>query len=302
MVEHDRREKYAYLDQLSTPELEKLLRADAESPESGDDEAIFYIWEVIARREPERLSGPCPDVEQSWKDFQAVYNTPEGRDQTLYPAEAPEELPKKSALRRHMPRRPVLVAAVMVILVALLAVPVSGNENILQTIRKWTSEQFSFFSPDSRENEGRLPLTESVEDEQEPGQKLRERLLEYGIEEDVVPHWLPEGFSLVGNIWVQEPYVTGDEEFSSYYESESDNLSINVTKYVSSSQKPIYEKVAGAPDSYLSNGIEYYIIENTSSLTAIWYIGKLECSINTTLSREVLEKIIDSISLYERST
>ena len=201
-----------------------------------------------------------------------------------------------------MPRRPVLVAAVMVILAALLAVPVSGRDNILEIIGKWTAEQFSFFSTDSRENEGRLPLAESFEDEQEPGQKLRERLLEYGIEEDVVPHWLPEGFSLVGNIWVQEPYVTGDEEFSSYYESESDNLSINVTKYVSSSQKPIYEKVAGAPDSYLSNGIEYYIIENTSSLTAIWYIGKLECSINTTLSREVLEKIIDSISLYERST
>lgn len=297
MVEHDRREKYAYLDQLSTPELEKLLRADAESPESGDDEAIFYIWEVIARREPERLSGPCPDVEQSWKNFQAVYNTPEGRDQTLYPAEAPEELPKKSALRRHMPRRPVLVAAVMVILVALLAVPVSGNENILQTIRKWTSEQFSFFSPDSRENEGRLPLTESVEDEQEPGQKLRERLLEYGIEEDVVPHWLPEGFSLQGEILFQEHFMSGNLNFTAPYQSDSDNLLIDIVKYQTSPQKKIYEKDSTEPTQYSVNGIDFYIFRNISSNTAVWYIGDLECSINTTLSEEILKQVLDSICL-----
>lgn len=297
MVEHDRREKYAYLDQLSTPELEKLLRADAESPESGDDEAIFYIWEVIARREPERLSGPCPDVEQSWKNFQAVYNTPEGRDQTLYPAEAPEELPKKSALRRHMPRRPVLVAAVMVILVALLAVPVSGNENILQTIRKWTSEQFSFFSPDSRENEGRLPLTESFEDEQEPGQELRELLLEYGIEEDVVPHWLPEGFSLQGEILFQEHFTSENLNFTAIYQSNSNNLIIDIIEYRSSQQKPIYEKNISEPTQYKANNIDFYIFINEASTTAVWYIGDLECSINTTLPEETLKRVLDSICL-----
>ena len=295
MVEHDRREKYAYLDQLSTPELEKLLRADAESPESGDDEAIFYIWEVIARREPERLSGPCPDVEQSWKNFQAVYNTPEGRDQTLYPAEAPEELPKKSALRRHMPRRPVLVAAVMVILVALLAVPVSGRDNILEIIGKWTAEQFSFFSTDSRENEGRLPLAESFEDEQEPGQELRELLLEYGIEEDVVPHWLPEGFELIETISVQEYDLSGDTDFFATYVRGEDVVSINIIKYRTSPQKPIYEKTADKSEQYFSSGIEHFIFTNTSSITATWYTDDLECSINTTLSEEDLKEILNSI-------
>ena len=295
MVEHDRREKYAYLDQLSTPELEKLLRADAESPESGDDEAIFYIWEVIARREPERLSGPCPDVEQSWKDFQAVYNTPEGRDQTLYPAEAPEELPKKSALRRHMPRRPVLVAAVMVILVALLAVPVSGRDNILEIIGKWTAEQFSFFSTDSRENEGRLPLAESFEDEQEPGQELRELLLEYGIEEDVVPHWLPEGFSLQGTVKNHTQVVSDNLDFSAFYDNGTDSLSINIVKYSTQPQKSIYEKTSNPPEIFLSHNIEHYIIQNSSSITAAWYVGNLECSINTTLPKTDLKEILDSI-------
>ena len=47
MANHDEKNKYAYLDQLSTEELRQLLCADIDSPVNGDDEAIFYILEVI---------------------------------------------------------------------------------------------------------------------------------------------------------------------------------------------------------------------------------------------------------------
>ena len=130
---------------------------------------------------------------------------------------------------------------------------------------------------------------------------MREVLLQYGVDTDIVPHWLPEGFSLVGNILVQDPYATGEVEFFAYYGSNTDSLAISITKYSSSMQKPIYEKIPGSPNIYSSNEIEHYIIKNTSSLTAVWYIGNLECSINTTLPQKELEKIIDSIYFYERS-
>lgn len=42
MANHDEKNKYAYLDQLSTEELRQLLCADIDSPVNGDDEAIFY--------------------------------------------------------------------------------------------------------------------------------------------------------------------------------------------------------------------------------------------------------------------
>lgn len=51
MANHDEKNKYAYLDQLSTEELRQLLCADIDSPVNGDDEAIFYILEVIESRE-----------------------------------------------------------------------------------------------------------------------------------------------------------------------------------------------------------------------------------------------------------
>ena len=162
MATHEETNKYAYLDQLSTSELKKILRADAESPESGDVEAIFYILEVIERREREHPTGSRPDIEQSWRDFQTVYNTPEGKGRSLYPCGLPEAAPAaKASSKTGVKRRPLLVAAAAAVLVVILAVPVAGRDNLIGLIGKWTAEQFSFFSTDSRENADRIPLAES---------------------------------------------------------------------------------------------------------------------------------------------
>ena len=82
MAESNQTNKYAYLSRLSTKELEAILRADAESPKAGNDEAISYILEVIEQREREHPSGSFPDIDSSWKEFQTIYNTPEGADQS----------------------------------------------------------------------------------------------------------------------------------------------------------------------------------------------------------------------------
>lgn len=83
MAENNQTNKYAYLSRLSTKELEAILRADAESPSAGNDEAISYILEVIEQREHEHPSGSFPDIDSSWKEFQTIYNTPEGAEQSL---------------------------------------------------------------------------------------------------------------------------------------------------------------------------------------------------------------------------
>ena len=87
MANHDEKNKYAYLDQLSTEELRQLLCADIDSPVNGDDEAIFYILEVIESREQAHPSSPFPDLGKSWKEFNELYNTPEAADISLYPIE-----------------------------------------------------------------------------------------------------------------------------------------------------------------------------------------------------------------------
>ena len=64
---HDEKNKYAYLDQLSTEELRQLLSADNDSPVNGDEEAKFYILEVIESREQAHPSRPFSYLGKSWK-------------------------------------------------------------------------------------------------------------------------------------------------------------------------------------------------------------------------------------------
>lgn len=54
-------EKYAYLNRLSTEQLEELLRADMEASKPGNDEAVFHILEVIEQRENQQPTGRIPD-------------------------------------------------------------------------------------------------------------------------------------------------------------------------------------------------------------------------------------------------
>lgn len=72
MADREAKNKYAYLDQLTTEELQELLRVDIDSPVSSDDEAIFYILGVIEKRECAVPSVSFPDLGKSWKEFSII--------------------------------------------------------------------------------------------------------------------------------------------------------------------------------------------------------------------------------------
>ena len=78
-------EKYAYLNRLSTEQLEELLHMDMEMAEPGNEDVVFHILEVIEQRENEHPTDASPDVDKAWAEFQEYYNVPEGADDSLYP-------------------------------------------------------------------------------------------------------------------------------------------------------------------------------------------------------------------------
>lgn len=140
MADREAKNKYAYLDQLTTEELQELLRVDIDSPVSSDDEAIFYILGVIEKRECAVPSVSFPDLGKSWKEFNELYNRAEATGASLYPADLEniqtqalgKNSPIKSGKKARTLRRCLLVAAILVCLVAALAIPVSGYANIFQ--------------------------------------------------------------------------------------------------------------------------------------------------------------------------
>lgn len=298
MAENDQNYKYAYLDQLSTAALQDILRADIESPESGDDEAIFYILEVMKRRTQAPPLNACPDLEKSWSEFQSVYNTPEGAGKSLYPGGLPDPTPqarpaKSKSVRRTM-RRLLLVATFLVLLTVTLTVPAFGNLSILEMLGHWTEEQFAFDTADNAAQELSEESGETSAFESSTGEALRLALQEHGIYADVVPHWLPEGFELQYEIQVSDVGLSKALEFSAFY---SDNNYYCVIGIISHSDEEFlssYEKIAVSPKTYTVHGIQHYIFDNTEATTVAWNIDRLECSIITNYPDGLIE-IIDSI-------
>lgn len=71
-------EKYAYLNRLSTEQLEELLRMDMEMAEPGNEDVVFHILEVIERREDEHPTGRIPRCRQGVGGVSGVLQCPRG--------------------------------------------------------------------------------------------------------------------------------------------------------------------------------------------------------------------------------
>ena len=115
-------EKYAYLNRLSTEQLEELLRMDMEMAEPGNEDVVFHILEVIEQREDEHPTGRIPDVDKAWAEFQEYYNVPEGADDSLYPCKTETGNSSENPAKFPSPRTPRLHRWIKQGLVAVIAV------------------------------------------------------------------------------------------------------------------------------------------------------------------------------------
>ena len=301
MAENSIPEKYAYLDQLSTKELQEILRADVDSPSGGDDEAIFYILEVMEKREHEHPSGSFPDVDNCWREFQTIYHTPEGEGQSLYPVEeignvrGESSTGKNSGNTHKNTRRVTIAVAVIVLLIVSLTVPVAGYANFFEMIGNWSAEQFSFINRGKEQPEASGDSDNASISDEVAGAELQQVLTEYGIQEKIVPQWMPDGFEINGKVSMTELSDFGETSFFASYSNHENYIVFDILVHQNWNKSALYEKTEDIPEPYLSGGIEHYIIRNTDTLTAAWYAGNIECSISTTLVESDLKRVIDSI-------
>lgn len=288
-------QNYAYLSRLSTPKLLELLAAAPAPAETPEDKAyIDAIVEVVLEREERHPTGLLPDPEQAWEEFQQYYNTPEGEDLSLYPAENPGTAPSEPAPsqteyrpqrrpKRHFFRRVVIVAAVVV---CIALPPALGFENVFQMISSWSDDIFLMEdNVNTFKNEYTLP-------ENDRYGKLQEALDEYEISANVVPNWMPEGFILddiIVNV-LQEPerieirayYLNGERMISLFYNQYRESLTS-------------YEKNDSSVEIYTVGGVKHYLFENMESEVAVWSLADLECAISGDISKKEMKKIIESI-------
>ena len=299
MASPSKNQNYAYLSRLSTQKLLELLAAAPAPAETPEDKAyIDAIVEVVLEREERHPTGLLPDPEQAWEEFQQYYNTPEGEDLSLYPAENPGTAPSEPAPsqteyrpqrrpKRHFFRRVVIVAAVVV---CIALPPALGFENVFQLIGAWTDDIFLLNNVSSLEGNEIEADKISVD--------IEEILGELNYSENIFPTWIPEGFELE-KVITNEFVLSGKTELRIHYKNgqtrELITFTYNVYNSIASGTMTAFEKDANALEEYFVGDVTHYIFENLGKYIAVWNQNNIECAISGDVSLTELKEMLNSI-------
>ena len=296
MSKNNQYESDAYLDQLSMEQLEDLLRADLNSPDEENDEAVFHILEVMKKREKENPTGRLPDKNKAWKEFQEYYNIPEGEGESLYPTYSEPEDDDKNiqTLKTNEPRtrprfrmrRGLVVAAILIVMFGSMLTAQAAGLDVFGAIGRWTEETFHFELPINHDDLAG-----------ETDYNLQNASQELGIPGSVAPTWHPKNFiAKTPTKNSVEDYIDATTcEYVNISEDRSYFIEISYYYYSDDVEATTFEKDDSEVVTYPSSRGTFYIFSNIDVLTATWSDGHLSITIVGNLQLEEIEKIIDSI-------
>lgn len=267
---------FDYLNKLNIQQLREILRLQLDEDEVNV-ELIKKINAVLASKTEE----PELDVDSAYNRLRAA----EGSE-PLY-SEVMDEMAAEKAVRPRPKFRALfkvgLVAAVMIVLfIGTGIVGYAMGFDFWGAMRDWTEDRFSFLVEDS--------LYQRTEHE-DPYFKLREELRTNGVTVEVVPEYMPDGFSLTA--------VVTDESLRGLgiFCTLSNNSKEILLNYTLTDKKPnaIFTKDEDAPELYTVCGIEHRIFTNEGNYIAVWMNQNIQCEIQGVEDKGELLKMIDSI-------
>ena len=289
--ERNQKKDYSRYDQMSTAELEQLLRLDFQAPEDGDSDLdlLLYISDLLAKR------NGLSDPDAAWEQFRTKYR-PYANGRSLYVLDSGDDAGVSESVRtshvlpvarpqwgRRLRRLAVLAASLGACLLSGMAVAQAAGADVFGAIARWTDETFSFASTGSG--------TPSNSDSEELA-RIQDFLQPLGMA-NWFPTWHPDGFTpgepqmteLIDRVTT---YVTFFEEDRSY--------SVELLLFTQPTNNfGTFEKDDTPVEEYVHNGQTFYILSNIDTLTATAYRGELMTIISGALTREEIEAIIDSI-------
>ncbi len=272
---------FSHFDTLSTDELRAIIHHDSmlDENEDSDPDAIVYILEVLARREKEEKKEK--NVDAAWQSFLENYYPCPPDPELLSDLEekmAPAKRPSTIRLFKSLS-----VAAILaLVLLTGTATSYAFGFDLWGAVARWSQETFGF---SDREEPETLPFKE-----------LRTALSVNGVEESLVPDWLPKGY---GGEILEISEVPDGMYFTATYKNGSLELSMDVHSYQKKNiPHSTYEHLGSDIEIYASNEIEHYIAPNGEMTAVVWQNNNNECSIICSLEKEEIYRMIDSI--YER--
>ena len=273
---------FAKYDSMATEELKDILRLDAEKPigQASDEELLLYIMEVLAQRK-RNSDNPGKTAHEAWESFQKHYLPEEGMR-----LEHTAEAKKAEKTPRLRLRRFVAAAAVIAILVS---IPLTASafrwEDVWNVVAKWLKETFSFVSGNEPN-----PSDPSPNNSKEYT-SLQDALAKTNRDTDMVPTWIPAGYTLDRIIVDESPM---QNIYTAMYRNGEQALKIRVQVYLNTDPEKV-EINDTLLETYKVSDIEYFIFSNNQQLRAVWIKGSYECYISGNLTIDEIKTMIDSI-------
>ena len=267
---------FDYLNKLNIQQLREILRLQLDEDEVNV-ELIKKINAVLASKTEE----PELDVDSAYDSLRAAESS-----EPLY-SEVMDEMAAEKAVRPRPKFRALfkvgLVAAVMIVLfIGTGIVGYAMGFDFWGAMRDWTEDRFSFLVEDS--------LYQRTEHE-DPYFKLREELRTNGVTVEVIPEYIPDGFSLSSA--VTDESLSGLGIFSTLTNDDKEIL----LNYTVTTKEPnsIFTKDEVSPEVYTVCGIDHIIFTNEGNYIAVWMNQNIQCEIQGVEDKEDLLKMIDSI-------
>ena len=281
---HDR--DFSEYSHMSTDDLEAILRADFELPESeeSDMEKILYITEVIAQRRAGQPTGRYANEDEAWDSFVENY-CPEPAREVLRGSKA-GGVQKPRGWRRILARAAV-VAAVFVLVVAAGTVSASAfGFNFWEWLTGWSREIFNVQDTQTDYSYESLEIPEQL-------LELQEAMEEYGFPDKLLPTYLPDGYEM----------TELNCDAMAYYVHLTGNLKNNgkdpilLDYYMYLDEQPTFEvqKDGDGPVTFESGGVTHYIMTNLETYYATWTVDNVVCIISGFTSYDELSEVIESI-------
>lgn len=273
-------EKY---DNMSTEELQQILRDDASNTEGQglDMDELLYVLDVLAGRRKAHNEGKTP--EEALESFKRNYHP------DIYNDSSPVSVTTfaiKPIRKGYWKRGLIAVAAMVAIVISCTITADAWGFNLWDTVAKWTQETFHFgYFGQTEETNAPTPEFNY------PCASLQASLDMYNITAQLVPAWLPDGYVEESVDIVQTPK---QRQFLAAYQCGSDAIRIFIIDYLDTYPFQV-EQSDTLLDTYSRNGIDYLIFENNGQLKATWIYDTYECQISGPISIEEIKEMIDSI-------
>lgn len=256
-------------EKMTTEQLEALLQADMAEEICLPPETALEILDILEKRQAAPTASKA-QVEAAYQDFLSRYATPEGEGLSLYPvkeAEAPAPGRKKKPLG-------FLRYAVAAVLALALLVPLLSR-GIRQPAAVPTD-----------------PTREPVS-AYEGLQQLHGSLVELGITQQVVPTWMPEGYTLrqLCTIWTPE----GQTVIAAFGDGK-EKIQMTFTQLGPDAGPQVpFQLNADERDWLEADGVTYYLKRCMQDWAAGWTVDRFQCTVTTDADKVVLTQMLNSI-------